>query len=138
LFNDYIYDGAKLFIYNGDIDYLIEKTLLYLNLCDENQIIKFKKLSISCLEKAYFYFGNGAFRKELYPSNPINMNIFETTMYLMTLVEGHNNIIKEKIKDKLYKTITGKDYLDYIGDGRDSYSKVKGRFSLMEEIVREI
>lgn len=138
LFNNYIYEKNTLYTYTGDIDELIEKTLHYLNSCEKERIIEFEKISLDCLKNIYSSFGAGSFRKGMNPSNPINMNVFETSMYLMTLIEKYDNNTKEIIKDKLYKTITSDKYLSYIGDGRDSYQKVNGRFSLMKNIIKEV
>lgn len=138
LFNNYIYDENGLYNYNGDIDDLIEKTLCYLNSCDERSIANFKYMSLECLIKVNFCFGLGAFRKEMKSSNPINMNIFETSMFLMSILEEKPKDFKARIQNKLLETITSHEYLSCIGDSRDSYEKVIGRFSLMKKIVEEV
>ena len=88
------------------------------------------------LRKAYILLGNGCFRKELNASNPINMNIFETCMYLMTLVE--DNSLTIEMKNLFYQTITSEMFLHCIGDSRDSVYKVDMRFRMMDEIAKEI
>jgi len=132
LYNDYLGTNCR---YDGDIDGLIEKTLVYMNKCG-NVIYTLKEIAMESLRKAYILLGNGCFRKELNASNPINMNIFETCMYLMTLVE--DNSLTIEMKNLFYQTITSEMFLHCIGDSRDSVYKVDMRFRMMDEIAKEI
>ena len=132
LYNDYLGANCR---YDGDIDGLIEKTLVYMNKCG-NVIYTLKEIAMESLRKAYILLGNGCFRKELNASNPINMNIFETCMYLMTLVE--DNSLTIEMKNLFYQTITSEMFLHCIGDSRDSVYKVDMRFRMMDEIAEEI
>ena len=132
LYNDYLGANCR---YDGDIDGLIEETLVYMNKCG-NVIYTLKEIAMESLRKAYILLGNGCFRKELNASNPINMNIFETCMYLMTLVE--DNSLTIEMKNLFYQTITSEMFLHCIGDSRDSVYKVDMRFRMMDEIAKEI
>lgn len=131
LYNDYLGSDCR---YDGDIDKLIEKTLVYMNQCG-NFIDTLREIAVESLRKAYIFLGSGCFRKGLNASNPINMNIFETSMYLMTLVEDNNLTIE--MKNLFYQTITSEMFLDCIGDSRDNAYKVHMRFRMMNEIVKE-
>ena len=95
---------------------------------------KLKETAIESIRKAYFLCGNGCFRKGMIASNPINMNIFETCMYLMTLIEDNNSLLK--IKDVFYETLCSQKFLECIGDSRDGIYKVNLRFQMMNEIAR--
>ena len=81
--------------------------------------------------------GRGAFRREANESKPINMNIFETTLYFMTLVKKEN-ISFETINIGLQRVIKSEKYLEYIGNSRDNIGKVNGRFALMEQLFKEV
>lgn len=143
LFHQYLMKDGKCYEYNGDIDDLIQAALTWLNRTDSEKVEQtrreLKKLAVQCLGEIYDIFGDGAFRKELNRSNPINMNIFETTMYFMTLLKDYDLSDKKMtIKEKVYSVITSEEYLACLGDSREGYPKVKGRFGMMEKLAKEI
>lgn len=139
LFNDVLMSENKKYVYNGDLDNLIEITLKYLNNLPQDKLDQIEGLTIQCLSKSYIVLGEGAFRKEISRSKPINMNIFETTMYFMTLLNINNDKgIIDKIYTKLYNAITDDYFLDAIGNGRDNKSKVDQRFGIIRNIAEEI
>ena len=139
LFNNVLERNNEKYIYNGDIDSLIEVTLKYINSLSEDELVKLEKLTIDCLLKSYRVLGKGAFRKELNRSKPINMNIFETTMYLMAFLNiNQDNSMIDKIHEKVYKTITDYNFIDAIGNSRDSKKKVYIRFKMIDEIIQEV
>ncbi len=135
-FNGKLTFGGDTYLYNGDCDNLIEISLKYLNSLPDIELMKLKKLTESALEDTYFYLDELAFRKT--ESHPINMNLFETTLFLMTNIAGQKEGIKNVIKDKLYNIIYSKEFSDYIGNGRDGVSNVNGRFSLINTVIKEI
>lgn len=128
--------GGNKYQYNGDCDNLIEISLKYLNLCGYNELMSLKEKTENALENTYFYLEKLAFRKT--ESHPINMNLFETTLYLMTNVDVQKEGIKNVLKDKLYNTIYSKEFSGYIGNGRDGVSNVMGRFRLINSVIKEI
>jgi len=136
----YLYFSGKLMIgekpyqYNGDYDHLIEVALKYLNSCPD--LTKLKERTERALENAYFYLGRLAFRKT--ESHPINMNLFETTLFLMVNVPTQQEGIKSLLKEKLYDVINSEEFLSYIGNGRDGLSNVTGRFRLINSVKEEI
>ena len=132
-----VYDSDKKQEYNGDADELIVNTLKYLNRSDEKTLSRIEAETTACLEKAELIFGSGAFRKELNSSNPINMNLFETMMYAMILIDEPGEK-KERIREKVKDIISSDAFLYCIGDGRDSREKVYRRFSIMRDMAEEI
>lgn len=137
LFNELLFKDGKKYEYTGDLDDLIEATLIQLNQTAVDELENFSQMVIECLKMSKGILGRGAFRRETDDSKPINMNIFETTLYFMTLVQGQN-ISKEKIGYALKTLISGKDYLEYIGNSRDNVKKVNGRFGLMKQLYEEV
>jgi hypothetical protein len=81
--------------------------------------------------------GRGAFRRETNASKPINMNIFETTLYFMTLA-NNKNLSFERIEQGLRQVINNDIYLWCIGNSRDDPAKVTTRFALMDQLYKEI
>lgn len=133
-----IKDGAK-YEYTGDLDDLIEITLMQLNKTSLEELNQISELTIKCLEMSNNILGRGAFRRELNEVKPINMNIFETTLYFMSFVIKNNNVISlKRINEGLRDVINSTEFLYYIGNSRDNTKKVYGRFGLMENLFKEI
>ena len=139
LFNDLLLKDGEVYEYTGDLDDLIEVTLVQMNKSLIEELIEIEELTKKCLELSNEILGKGAFRREMKESKPINMNIFETTMYFMSLVvKGNKIVLKERIKEELRKKINDETYLDYIGNSRDNVVKVYGRFKMMESVFKEV
>lgn len=139
LFHNQLIKDGRVYTYNGDMDDLIEVTLQQLNKMEENELNKLKELTIEALCMSHNILGKGAFRRELNASKPINMNIFETTLYFMGLVLEDNLMIQsERIYCGLRDIINSDKFLEYIGNSRDRSEKVNGRFGLMEKLAKEI
>lgn len=139
LFNGLLDKDGKQYEYTGDLDDLIEVTLTKLNQTLLEELEQIGKFTIKCLERANDILGKGAFRKEVNESKPINMNIFETTLYFMALMQKNNVVVPQKVVyEVLKRTINSDEFLDYIGNSRDNAVKVYGRFQLMEKVFEEI
>ncbi len=137
LFNGLLYKDGKQYEYTGDLDDLIEVTLAQLNQTLLDELEELRLMCITCLKMTRDILGRGAFRREMNAVKPINMNIFETTLFFMSLVKGRN-ISYERIGKGLQKVINDDEYLWYIGNSRDNVGKVYGRFNLMKKIFEEI
>ena len=101
------------------------------------ELEKLRQITMECLKMSKEILGRGAFRREINESKPINMNIFETTLYFMTLAI-EKDLSHKKINQGLQKVINSEEYIWYIGNSRDNVGKVKGRFGLMEQLFKEI
>ena len=94
---------------------------------------------VELLEKAYDIGGRGAYRKDMNPSNPINMNIFESTLYYIYLIKNKKNYANnELLRKELQKLITDEQFLQSIEDGRDGVTKVTYRFDMIRKWSGEI
>lgn len=139
LFNGLLVKEDQKYVYTGDIDDLIEITLLQLNKTSIENLEELENLTIASLSLSNKILGRGAFRKELNESKPINMNIFETTVYFMTmLVKSKKDIVYDKIENSLSQIICNSIFLNYIGNSRDNITNVYGRFKMMENLFKEI
>lgn len=125
--------------YNGDIDDLIEAALMQLNQESNEKLSSLKELTIKCLALANDILGKGAFRRELNESKPVNMNIFETILYFMTLLINSGHTIDNlEIYNGIYQVIISDDFLDCIGNSRDRSTKVYRRFNMMKNLFEVI
>ncbi|MDE7431709.1 MAG: DUF262 domain-containing protein [Lachnospiraceae bacterium] len=134
-FNNQLDVGGKAYEYK-DIDELLEFTLKCLNKKSDKELKEYSDLSVKCLQMSYDLIGKGVFRKSLLQSNPINMNIFETTMYLMSEI-SLCDLKKSGInfRKRVLSVIESEKFLSCIGDSRDGNSKMYMRFELMGEIA---
>lgn len=137
LFNGLLFQDGEKYEYAGDLDELIEITLVELNRASLEKLEQLREMTLNCLKKASLIMGRGAFRREGNESKPINMNIFETTLYFMTLV-NEKNISCKQIREGLITIIKSEEYIGYIGNSRDNVGKVKGRFGMMKQLFKEI
>lgn len=137
LFNGLLFKDEGKYEYTGDLDDLIEVSLIQLNRTLLEELEQLRKMTLNCLKMSSEILGRGAFRREANESKPINMNIFETTLYFMTLVK-EEKMPYERIKAGLQGVIKSEKYLEYIGNSRDNVGKVNGRFGLMEQLFKEI
>lgn len=139
LFNKRLMKDKTLYEYNGDIDDLIEVTLTQLNQTKDEKLKTLKTDTVKYLKMAARVLGKGAFRRELNESKPVNMNIFETTLYYMALIANSGHRVKaSQIQEGIYDVITSDEFLNCIGNSRDNKAKVHGRFELMDNLFEEI
>lgn len=137
LFNGMLFKNNKTYEYTSDLDDLIELTLTQLNIESSEKLSELKQITLRCLEMSKDILGRGAFRREMKISNPINMNIFETTLYFMSLIAGQR-MASDKIVKGLMQAITSEEYLGYIGNSRENIKNVNGRFNMMKKLSKEI
>ncbi len=139
LFNGLLFKDGTKYEYVGDVDELIEITLKQLNGTPYDQLEQIKEMTKKCLLMSNAVLDRGAFRREVNETKPINMNIFETTMYFMSRVlQVGRQVAGSKIYEGLYEIINSPDFLECIGNSRDNFAKVYARFGLMEQLIKEI
>lgn len=139
-FANELFDNGKLYVYKNDIDELLGITMEYINSMNDIEYGFLYDLIINNLKKTVNILGENAFR--LIRSNgnrsPINMNVFEVVMYLMSKVDS-NKKEKNKMILKAINTLKeSPDFLESIGNHRDNWIKVKNRFEMMDKILEEI
>ena len=114
-----------------------------MNLITENEINEIKTLTIKALEQISFYLGDNAFR--LIDINedgslkryPININIFETLMYGMTLLPYKDINIRDKVKESVDELKNNNKFRISLNNHRDSELKVTDRYDMITELVGE-
>ena len=81
-------DDGSLYEYKDDIDDLLGRTMDYMNHMTEEELKNLYTVVQETLEKSFFYLGGDAFRSRSDSSRktPVNMNVFETIMYIMTFI----------------------------------------------------
>lgn len=137
-------DGAVPYQYSGDIDEFLGLVMEHLNAYSEEKLEQIKKATTDALEQVSFYLGENAFRlTEILDDGtvkrfPININIFETIMYGMTMLPDKCEAIKDKVKREMNKMKQSERFRESLYNNRDSDTKVAIRLSIITEIVQGI
>lgn len=133
----------ELYQYVGDIDELLGLTMEYLNFANDDEIINIKNTTLRALEQISFYLGRNAFRLIDINENgtikryPININIFESLMYGMTLLPYKNDNIKDLLKLRVDELKNNNKFRNSLNNHRDSELKVNERYNMIMKLVGE-
>lgn len=135
--------SEELYQYGGDIDELLGLTMDYLNTISDEEINEIEACTLRALEQIVFYFGNNAFR--LIDINedgtlkryPININIFETLMFAMTLLPYKKEGIRVKLQHAVDGLKNDAKFRDSLNNHRDGEAKVVYRYDAVIELVGE-
>ncbi len=132
-------DEEKTVEYKGGLDDLLGKTMEFLNNQDKDFLTNIEKLYLSSFSLANKILGENAFRitKKGKRKSPINMNVFEVWIYLMILIKDEK-VSFNHLNNKYNELITDPEFLDSIGNHRDSSRKVDIRYKKVEEIYEEV
>ena len=132
----------ELYQYSGDIDDFLGTAMEFINHMPESEVDRLKATALDALKKVSEYIGENAFRLVKMEDGkikryPVNMNIFETLLYGMTLIP-ENAIVDPIVLRKKVDSLKNDDlFLDSLNNHRDSESKVQLRFKMIQNIVGE-
>lgn len=130
-------DDKTVYVYKDDIDELLGKGLDRLNHMSSDEIEQMEDMVLSTLKKSLFYLGEDAFRlMREGRRTPINMNVFETSMYALLYAPDRDEKRCETINRKILGFINDSEFRENIGNHRDSAVKLKWRLDKAEEIGR--
>lgn len=131
-------DEGKHYEYHGDIDDILGRGLDALNrLGNENKqfLNTIESVVKYALKNSFFYLGEDAFRlRQEGRRSPINMNVFETVMFMMVYVPYHDPRIKFKVQKEYQDFINGGEFKESIGSHRDSAVKLNWRLKEAKKI----
>ncbi|MDE5824130.1 MAG: DUF262 domain-containing protein [Lachnospiraceae bacterium] len=124
-------DEGNIYVYHDDIDDLLGRGLDELNRLGRTESQKIEDLEsivIGALEKAFFYLGKDAFRlKQEGRRSPINMNVFETVMFMMAWIPAIEEEIRYRVQEEYQGLVNSDEFKDNIGNHRDSAAKLEWR-----------
>ena len=128
--------SGNTYIYK-DLDNLLSTTMKYINEMNTSELNKIKSIVKTAFENCIKYTNSEIFRlNQNGKRSPINMNVFETVMYIMAFLP--ENLEQKKILSKIVDLKQSSEYIDNIGNHRDSELKVKQRFSMADKIIEEL
>lgn len=133
-----------LYQYNSDIDDLLGLSMEFLNSTSKEKVEQIKEITLDALNKISFYLGENAFR--LIDINtdgslkryPININIFESLMYAMTLLPSKRYDLIIPIKKKVEELKNDTSFRNSLNNHRDSDIKTEYRYEMIKKLVGEI
>lgn len=128
------------YIYKNDIDELLGLTMECLNGMKDSEIEEIEKLITTSLERTVRILGKNAFRMERANGSrsPINMNVFEVIMHLMSKLGDNDKKMKKQVFHKVQALKNNPDFQDAIGNHRDNWGKVEKRFHMVDAILKEL
>ena len=131
--------GDKTYQYRGNIDELLGKGLDALNHMDEQGVREFEQIVLENLRKSVFYLGTDAFRlKKQGRKLPVNMNVFETVLYLLMFVPSGREDIREKVKSDVEYFLNSSEFRENIRNHSDSAAKLSWRLEAAEKLGRSL
>ncbi len=116
--------------YRGDIDDFLGRGMDTINGMQDHEIENLMTVTLNALENSYYYFGKDGFRLVRDGKrSPINMNVFETIMFIMLWIKKINPQTKNKVREYVLNFITGTEFRENIGNHRDSAAKLQWRLN---------
>ena len=139
-FKDELKTEYGIYEYKNDIDELLGVTMEYINNMANNKVEELYYLVLESLQKTIDILGANAFRmiRANGSRSPINMNVFEVLMYLMSKVEVVDHDINNKIRLSVNDLKNKEEFQDAIGNHRDNRLKVEKRFSMINKLLEEL
>ena len=126
-------EKGEVYVYKDDIDELLGFGMDALNHMGEAELQRIEKLVLDGLKKSYFYLGEDGFRLSGGERrSPINMNVFETVMFIMQFLPFENESLKDQIKIKVQNLLGNEEFRENIGNHRDSAARLKWRLEQAE------
>ena len=130
-------EKGEAYVYKDDIDELLGFGMDALNHMGEAELQRIEKLVLDGLKKSYFYLGEDGFRLSGGERrSPINMNVFETVMFIMQFLPFENESLKDQIKIKVQNLLGNEEFRENIGNHRDSAARLKWRLEQAEQAGR--
>lgn len=130
-------EDGNVYVYKDDIDELLGNGMDALNHMEGSELQNIETLVLEGLEKSFFYLGEDGFRLSGGERrSPVNMNVFETVMFVMQFLPLGKETIKNRVKDTVSEFLNDKTFRENIGNHRDSAGKLKWRLEQAERIGR--
>lgn len=133
--------AGEVYKYKADLDELLGKGLDVVNSMSEPQIGELRRTILAALDHSAKYLGEDAFRLiNEGRKGPVNMNVFEAIMLMMTELEistpdeAKQLMIKQKVADWIYSD----DFKENIGNRRDSAQKLQWRIDSAVRLGKEL
>ena len=139
--NYYKNDDGELYIYKNDIDELLGKGMESLNSMPDNKLKNLEDMIIKALLSSVAILGGDAFRLvNEGKRGPINMNIFESIMFIMVELNSIRNCDRDPaiIRNKIVAWINSDDFRENIGNRRDSAVKLHWRIDESIKLGRRL
>ena len=120
-----------------DIDNFLSRTMEVINEYDDIGYNSLRDKVIYTLNNCKNYTDENIFRLIINgQKSPINMNVFETIMYIMSFLS--DNLDRKTVFEKINNLKNSQQFRENIGNHRDAESNVNERFSMADKIIKEL
>lgn len=125
--------------YRDDIDDLLGRGLEEVNQMSSGEVEYLQEFLNRTLEKSFYYLGPDAFRmNQADRKSPVNMNVFETVMWIMQYVPMNDPKLLQQVKSEVEAFINSEPFKNNIGNHRDHSLKLQWRLEQAEKMGRKI
>lgn len=130
----------KPYRYKNDIDELLGLSMEYINTISEQNVEQLYEFVLNALKNSIRFLDENAFRmvRANGKRSPINMNVFEVLMHLMSGLTSQDMVYKDMIAGRIGELKNSDKFQEAIGNHRDNWQKVELRFKMADDILREI
>lgn len=126
------FDGEYKYV---DPDELFSFTMDYIN--DLNDVSEIENVLEKTMNNCKIYLNSEVFRLNSNGKRtPINMNLFETIMYVMSKIDEKHDVLS--VAEKVCSIKKDSDFIKNIGNHRDGEQNVIWRFNMAEKLATEI
>lgn len=130
----------KPYKYKNDIDELLGLSMEYINTLPKQEVEQLYEFVLNALNNSIQFLDENAFRmvRKNGMRSPINMNVFEVLMHLMSGLTSQDMAYKNRIESRIDGLKDSGSFQEAIGNHRDSWQKVEARFEMVNDILRDI
>lgn len=127
-------------MYKSDMDELLGLSMEYINTLSEKEVEQLYDFVLGALKNAVQFLDKNAFRmvRANGMRSPINMNVFEVLMHLMSRLTEQDLVYRDRIGYRIEKLKGSSEFQESIGSHRDNWQKAELRFKMVDSILEDI
>lgn len=131
---------GKPYLYKNDMDELLGLSMEYINTLAEKEVGHLYDFVLGALKNAIQFLDKNAFRmvRANGARSPINMNVFEILMHLMSRLTGQELAYRDRIGYRIEELKGNSEFQESIGSHRDNWQKAELRFKMVDAILEDV
>lgn len=139
-FQERLMAEGKPYLYKNDMDELLGLSMEYINTLAEKEVGHLYDFVLGALKNAIQFLDKNAFRmvRANGARSPINMNVFEILMHLMSRLTGQDLAYRDRIGYRIEELKGNSEFQESIGSHRDNWQKAELRFKMVDAILEDI
>ena len=139
-FQERLMAEGKPYLYKNDMDELLGLSMEYINTLAEKEVGHLYDFVLGALKNAIQFLDKNAFRmvRANGARSPINMNVFEILMHLMSRLTGQDLAYRDRIGYRIEELKGNSEFQESIGSHRDNWQKAELRFKMVDAILEDV